>query len=108
MTIDTDTSPFPNARRVITGHTPSGASTVVVDSAIEPYKLVPQASSFFSNVYRTDDEPPSNAAGLGKEIYEVPAEKKHELVGDSGSVMWVVDMAPGSQAVSRCSPCDER
>jgi hypothetical protein len=105
MSGNTDSSPFPNARRVITGHTPSGASTILVDDRVEPHKLVPQAKSLFTNVYRTEEEPPSNAAGLGKEIYTDAETNKHVIVGDKGSVMWVTDMAPRARAVSRAIVC---
>ena len=90
---------LPNVRRVVTGHKTDGTSTILVDDRAQPYNLVPVAPTFFSNVHRADDVRPSNAVGEGEELYVDKPEKKRELVGEDGSVMWIVDLPPKAEAV---------
>jgi hypothetical protein len=59
---------------------------------------------FHYNIFRTEESIPSNIIGTTRDIYTQKDEKKCMLVEKIGSVMWAVDIAPKSEAVSTSTP----
>jgi len=87
--------PFPNVRRVLTGHTKDGKSVCLEDKAIEPYRWR-GGDSLFTGIYRHDEFPADNKVDYEDVIAK--EENKHSLASPNGSVLWAVDFAPGKNA----------
>ena len=90
-----DPSPLPPIRRVVTGHTASGASTFLSDGQIEPYHFM-DGPGVFHDVFWTDENKPKNTV----EFKDVTGDHKNELVGKEGIALKVVDNPPGHNSVS--------
>lgn len=82
-------------RRVVTGHTNAGKSTMLTDTQIASYSP-PNIPTRFSDVFWTDAVPCDNSA---------PAEfpKGVDVIRPTGSIIRVVDLPPGAATVSSCA-----
>ncbi|KAJ7058784.1 hypothetical protein C8F01DRAFT_990067 [Mycena amicta] len=97
-------SPFPAVRRVVTGHTLQGKSTVLADTVQPPTFWSPKSTSPIYDLCHTSESPARIDSeiighGLGGEWVDEIAEKK-EHVSKEGSVFRVFEFAPGT-----VSPC---
>ncbi|KAK7064948.1 cupin-2 domain-containing protein [Favolaschia claudopus] len=92
-------SPFPPVRRVITGHTPDGKSTVLADAPQPPRFFVPSEKSPMYDIHHASESP----AVIDSEITQgkwVDESLSHpELFGGNGSNWRCWDMAPGQVTV---------
>ena len=89
--------PFPEVRRVVTGHNDSGKSIVIEDNVIAPRYLIPnsEAGSRFYDLFLTDKFPISNSGEFVDKVKGKPA----EVVSKGGSTFKIVDMPPGTVTV---------
>lgn len=82
-------------RRVITGHTPEGKSTVIEDAPIAPHPFH-GSTTLFTDLYWTDQSPPSNEV----EFKDLVKDHPDEIYPPVGSSLKVVEMPPGVTSVS--------
>ncbi|KAJ7022988.1 hypothetical protein C8F04DRAFT_1136373 [Mycena alexandri] len=89
-------SPFSPVRRVVTGHTSAGKSTVVADTIQPPTFWSPQSISPIYDVCRTGESPAVNDSEIlqGKWVDEVAQNGEH--VSKEGSVFRVFEFSPGT------------
>ncbi|THH27815.1 hypothetical protein EUX98_g6375 [Antrodiella citrinella] len=91
-------SPFPEVRRVITGHTADAQPVLLRDEVTERVFVSPDHLNSVFNIYRTD-QVPANNDGVQGEWKDVIADKpfgKDTLVSAEGAVVRVFDYAPGA------------
>lgn len=86
-------SPFPNVRRVVTGHSPSGTAVFLDDHTVKPRPI--ENGALFTDLFRTEEFPVSNSVKFSDKIKDTP----EELVSKGGSTFRVVDMPPGCVTV---------
>lgn len=92
-------SPLPPVRRVVTEHTATGQSTVVLDSTLEAYSPRPGSKSQFADAFWAETAPyDSNAA-----VVDRPQDAS--MLAPSGSGLLVVDSPPGGKTVREQSMC---
>jgi hypothetical protein len=92
-------SPFPPVRRVITGHSSSGRSVVLVDESIKPKYLSPTSPIY--GIHSTNNVPASNDDELnngGK--FEDHIQTLQTLAPPEGGAVMASDFPPGSVSVS--------
>ncbi|KAJ7087042.1 hypothetical protein C8R43DRAFT_908988 [Mycena crocata] len=89
-------SPFAPVRRVVTGHTPAGKSTVVADTVQPPTFWSPESTSPIYDLCRTGGSPPAIDSELtqGKWLDEIVQNPEH--VSKEGSVFRVFEFSPGT------------
>ncbi|KAJ7087045.1 hypothetical protein C8R43DRAFT_1115315 [Mycena crocata] len=88
-------SPFPPVRRVVTGHTPSGKSTVLADTAQPDRFWTPESKNPVYDLHRTNESPAVMDTELtqGKWVDEVTLQP--ELTSAGGSTFRCWTFAPG-------------
>jgi hypothetical protein len=91
-------SPLPDVRRVVTGHKPTGKSTIIVDQIQQPQYWSPGSLNAVYDIGRNDQVPAKLDSELtqGKWVDEV-ADSGH--VSKTGAVFRSFDYAPGSVVV---------
>ncbi|KAJ7474324.1 hypothetical protein FB451DRAFT_1035118 [Mycena latifolia] len=95
-TSTTSKSPFAPVRRVVTGHTSAGKSTVVADTVQPPTFWSPESISPIYDLCRTSESPAridSEITG-GTWIDEITQNPEH--VSKDGSVFRVFEFSPGT------------
>lgn len=99
---DTHKSPFPSVRRVVTGHTSSGKSTVLQDETIPTTFPFPGSLSAVHDLYRTNESPAiiDSEIVTGKWVDDIKEDPSQ--VSKDGSTFHSVDFAPGSVSVRGC------
>jgi len=88
-------SPFPEIRRVVTGHTTAGKAIFLRDETLEPHLGTHGGVNAVYDVYRTSEHP----ALLGQEVNGVWIDEikvQPELVSSNGSTLRTADFAPGA------------
>ncbi|KAJ3484193.1 hypothetical protein NLI96_g5804 [Meripilus lineatus] len=95
---DTVDSPFPVPRRVITGHTPAGEATVILDEAPTPHFWAPGSRNAVHGFYQSTETPTLNDSELTSGWIDVIAENPGVagLISRNGSTFRSIDYAPGS------------
>lgn len=96
-------SPFAPVRRVVTGHTSEGKSTVVADTIQPPTFWSPESISPIYDLCRTGESPAAIDSEIpeGKWVDEIAQNPEH--VSKDGSVFRVFEFSPGTVSVCRCS-----
>jgi hypothetical protein len=95
-------SPFPSVRRVVTGHTASGKSTVLQD-AIQPTTFFhPGSVNAVHDLYRTNESPAVMDTEIVSGEWVDEIKKDPSQVSEYGSTFRSVDFAPGSVSVRLC------
>ncbi|KAJ6474473.1 hypothetical protein C8R47DRAFT_710031 [Mycena vitilis] len=96
--MSTTQSPFPPVRRVVTGHTATGKSTVVADTVQPPTFWSPQSISPIYDLCRTGESPAVIDSEIksedGKWVDEIAQNPEH--VSKEGSVFRVFEFSPGT------------
>ncbi|KAF7340311.1 Cupin-2 domain-containing protein [Mycena venus] len=89
-------TPFKPVRRVVTGHTPSGKSTVVADTVQPPTFWSPKSISPIYDLCHTSEAPAviDSEITKGEWVDEIAQNKEH--VSNEGSVFRVFEFAPGT------------
>ena len=93
--------PLPNVRRVITGHTADGKSTVIHDEFKEPVFWFSGNRQGVYDIYRIDEVPTSNDKIKGQWVDVVangPAGPAG-LVSPNGATVRILDLPPGTSSV---------
>lgn len=85
--------PFPNVRRVVTGHSSSGKAIFVEDKILPP-RITPTGGRFF-DLFRTEEFPASNAIDFVDKIKQ----NSEQIVSKGGSTFRIGDVAPGAVVV---------
>ncbi|KAJ7474286.1 hypothetical protein FB451DRAFT_1398270 [Mycena latifolia] len=89
-------SPFPPVRRVVTGHTSAGKSTVVADTIQSATYWSAESVNPIYDLCRTGESPPSIDSEIrqGAWVDEIMQHPAH--VSKDGSVFRVFDLSPGT------------
>ncbi|KAJ7259674.1 hypothetical protein C8J57DRAFT_1338937 [Mycena rebaudengoi] len=90
-------SPFPAVRRIVTGHTVDGKSTVLADTVLPPRFWTPESIAPTYDIHYTGESPANNDSEIragGKWVDEVAEQK--DLVSKDGATFRSWDFAPGS------------
>ena len=97
-----DSYPFPNIRRVITGHTSDGRPVVVRDEVTEPKFWAPGIRGGIYDLYRADEVPVSNNALQGEWVDLIAQSPigREGIIAPNGATFRVFDYAPGTSVVS--------
>jgi hypothetical protein len=92
--------PFPDVRRVVTGHTPTGKSTVLADTIQPPTSWSPDSVNPKFDLYYTGSAPASIDSEItqGKWVDEIADHP--EILSADGSTFRAFEFAPGSFSVS--------
>lgn len=90
-------STLPPVRRVVTGHTPEGKSTVLEDTPVESHTFG-RAAALFTDLYWTDTSLADNSV----EFTDLAKAHEQDLFSETGSSFRVVDTPPGKGSV--CLP----
>jgi len=87
--------PYPNVRRVITGHSSEGKSILLRDEAKEPIFWSPESVAPVHDLYRTNEHPAviDTEVPTGNWVDEIAANP--ELISANGSTFRAIDMPPG-------------
>jgi hypothetical protein len=97
-------SPFPAVRRIVTGHTVDGKSTVLADTVLPPRFWTPESIAPTYDIHYTGESPANNDSEIragGKWVDEVAEQK--DLVSKDGATFRSWDFAPGSVTVCGCT-----
>ncbi|KAJ7924212.1 hypothetical protein B0H13DRAFT_1706799 [Mycena leptocephala] len=88
--------PFPDVRRVVTGHTPTGKSTVLADTIQPPTSWSPDSVNPKFDLYYTGSAPASIDSEItqGKWVDEIADHP--EILSADGSTFRAFEFAPGS------------
>ncbi|KAF7340320.1 Cupin-2 domain-containing protein [Mycena venus] len=87
-------SPFPPVRRVVTGHTPAGKSTLIADTVQPARYFTPESTSPMYGLHYTGESPAVIDAEISKGEW-VDEIKDHPEVFSGGSNFRSWDFAPG-------------
>lgn len=85
--------PFAPLRRVITGHSPNGKSTIIEDAPVAPRPFGPK--SFFTDLYWTDEFPADN----GVEFKDLIKDHPRDIFSQNGSSVRLTEFPPGAASV---------
>ncbi|KAJ6569347.1 hypothetical protein B0H19DRAFT_1373544 [Mycena capillaripes] len=96
MTSSSSKSPFSPVRRVVTGHTAAGKSTVVADTVQPATFWSPKSTSPIYDLCRTGESPAVIDSEIteGKWVDEIAQNPEH--VSKDGSVFRVFEFSPGT------------
>ena len=89
-------TPFPNVRRLVTGHTESGHSTFETTDEVEPY-FFRNGKSLFTDLFWSDNNRPD----LSGPFEDATKAHPDVLCGKDGFTLKVVDTPPGGKSVRR-------
>lgn len=93
---ENEPSPYPAIRRVVTGHTDAGHSTLESVEEVKPY-FFRGGKSLFTDLFWEDDKRPD----LSRPFQDITTNHPNELCSKEGFVLKVVDTPPNSKSVSR-------
>jgi hypothetical protein len=99
MSDDKLKSPFPPVRRVVTGHTADGKSTVLQDDIQPTTFFHPGSANAIHDLYRTNESPAVMDAEIVSRQWVDEIKKDPSQVSELGSTFRSVDFAPGSVSV---------
>jgi len=90
--------PFPPIRRVVTGHTPDGKSTIIHDDEVASSVLRPgvENSSRATRLWSTFETPADNSEKTANTGDHLP--ERLGLVNTNGTYLTSYDIAPGAKA----------
>jgi len=88
--------PYPNIRRVVTGHSSEGKAIVVNDEVLQPFFWNPKVLTAVTDFYRTSEFPAiiDGEVATGEWVDEI--KKNPEVISANGSTFRVLDMPPGT------------
>ncbi|KAF7340319.1 Cupin-2 domain-containing protein [Mycena venus] len=89
-------SPFPPVRRVVTGHTPAGKSTVIADTVQPARYFTPESISPVYDLHYTGESPAVIDAEISKGEWVDEVKDHTEVFSGNGSNFRCLDLAPGS------------
>ena len=89
--------PFAPLRRVITGHSTEGKSTVIVDAPVEPRLFGRQRETYFTDVFWTNEFPCEN----GVNFKDLIKDHAMDVVSQNGSSVRVTEFPPGGKGSVR-------
>lgn len=85
---------IPDVRRVVTGHSSDGKSTIVADDICAPRYVVPGGTRFY-DLFLTEEFPASNSGEFVDKVKDRPS----DVVSKGGSTFKIVDIPPGTVIV---------
>ncbi|KAI0075310.1 hypothetical protein K474DRAFT_1429548 [Panus rudis PR-1116 ss-1] len=97
-------SPFSPIRRVITGHTLEGKSTILRDETTPALRWFPDKPTTIYDFYRTNEHPAKLDSELTQGEWVDEIAKDHSLVSTNGSTFRSIDYPPGSEAPFHRTP----
>ncbi|KAJ7671869.1 hypothetical protein B0H17DRAFT_1208928 [Mycena rosella] len=96
MSSSTSQSPFPPVRRVVTGHTPAGKSTVLADTIQPPTFWSAESVSPIYDLCRTGESPAVIDSEVTQGRWTDEITQNPENVSKDGSVFRVFEFSPGT------------